>query len=287
MGLLAEMADIVVSDWGDNRRLQIREDSPFSEILGIQRKSGRDEWFRGYFGSRIAALLSGIVDFAYGLDAAISRPSIAGISVVEYSILRPMLEYNYRLFWLVQLEIGVHEREKRLIEDWNSDYVEFQKLGPEMQMDEGKTQFEKWNPLLKDWYEELTGREEVHKVSAFEIFNAIAPTESWWPEDKSGHQANPVYELAYRAFSGIEHGNLYAIQKLAMSDDNFIRTRGEGLDDVTLLTLQTMAGWNLQSGYASVQQFLRGSSDSRLMNRLQEYLDTFERMKTGIQESDS
>ena len=95
--ILTTMADAVVADWGEERRIRIHKESPFAETLDSARLPDRDLWFKSSFGGRLEVLLASIVDSAYRLDLVLAAPSPAGVSVVEYHILRPMLEYTYRL----------------------------------------------------------------------------------------------------------------------------------------------------------------------------------------------
>ena len=143
-GILTEMADAVVADWGDERRIRIHKESPYAETLDSARLPERDKWFKSYFGGRLGVLLASIVDSAYRLDLVLASPSPAGVSVVEYHILRPMLEYAYKLLNLVQVEIGVQDREQRAIEDWYSDCRQFRRISPIHQHLEHQRYFNKW-----------------------------------------------------------------------------------------------------------------------------------------------
>lgn len=282
MRILTEMADIVVADLGDDRRLEIQDGSAFAEVLGSQRTRERDAWFRGYFGNRIVALLASIIDSAYRLDTVLATPSPAGISVVEYNILRPMYEYEYKLFRLVKLENKVSDREQFAIEDWKVDYRQFQKVASEIQVGEQMRQFEKWEAILNAWYKELTCSERIREPSVRDIFDEIVEPESWWPKDRGDNPINPVYLSAYSVLSAVEHANLWAMQKLTMSDPSATSTRGAVLDDATSLSLQAAAGTILQLAYGSIKQFADGRLDASMMNRLGAYLSTIERMKAEL-----
>ena len=282
MGILSEMADIVVADWGEDRRLRIQDGSQFAEALDGQRTPERDEWFRSYFGNRISALLASIVDSAYRLDAVLATPSPAGISVVEYNILRPMYEYDYKLFRLVKVENKVSDREQFAIEDWKVDYSQIRKVPPEFKADEQMRQFEKWEPILSAWYKELTSSEKIREPSVRQIFDEITEPESYWRKDKGDNPINPVYQSAYSLFSAVGHANLWALQKLAMSDPSASSPKGAGLDDATSLTLQAVAGTILQLSYGAFKQFTDGRLDASLMNRLRDCLRTIERMKAEL-----
>ena len=283
-GILTAMADVVVADWGDDRELQVRDGSPFSEVLESARSPERNEWFRIYFDNRLRILLTSIVDSAYRLDSVLSSPSPAGVSVVEYNILRPMLEYHYRLFSLVQWEIEVADREQRAIEEWNADYKQFRRVAQIFQAEEQKKYFAKWEPILKVWYAELTGSDNIRELNVRSIFDRAGIPELGWPTDAGNNPINPLYQSGYSLFSAVEHGHLWAIQHLGMNDPNMVTLARPGLDDATILKLQAVGGTFLQYAYESAKQFTTGVLDVGLMNRLGSYLSTIGKMQVELED---
>lgn len=283
VSILTKMTDIVIADWGDDRKLQIRDGSPLADVLGSQRTPQRNEWFGAYFKNAVSALMACIVDSAYRLDTILTMPSPAGVSVVEYNILRPMLEYEYRLFRLIDFYLTVCDREQHAIEEWNAGYKQYLIVASEYQTAEQTRQFERWEPLLRTWYEELTGSENIRYLKPRHVFHWFDDEEYCWPRDRKDNPVNPVYQGAYSAFSAVEHGNLWALQKLAMNNPSALTNRGTGLDDATVFALQIVAGTILQFSYGFFKQFAGGMLDIRLMNTLETCLDAIRRRETDIE----
>ena len=271
-GILTAMADAVVADWGEERRLRIDKESPFAKTLDSIRLPDRGEWFKGYFCGRLGVLLASIVDSAYRLDLVLGAPSPAGVSVVEYHILRPMLEYAYKLLNLVQVEIGVQDRERRAIEDWYSDYRQFRRISPTHQHVEHERYFTRWEPVLTQWYTELTACSKIREVTSLEIFNQVGMPDSGWPLDLPGKRENPVYRSGYSVYSAVEHGNLWAVRRYGMNLPSDIPLERNGLDDMALLHIQDVAGSLLQSSYASFKQFAQLGAGGAVMNKLGQHL---------------
>lgn len=281
--ILATMADAVVADWGEERRIQIHKGSPFAETLDSARLPDRDLWFKSYFGGRLGMLLASIVDSAYRLDLVLAAPSPAGVSVVEYHILRPMLEYTYRLLYLVQLEIGVHDREQRAIEDWYSDCQQFRRIAPKHQHVELGKYFTKWEPILTQWYTELTGRSKIRNPRIQDIFNQVGMPESGWPTDLGGNPGNPAYPSGFSISSAIEHGNLWAVRRYGMNNPSEIRVERPGLDDRTLLQIQDLACRLLQCAYASCKQFADLGTGGATMIKLGKHLADIGEMEAALE----
>ena len=285
-GILTAMADIIVADWGEERKLRIRESSLCAETLDSTRLPERDEWFREYFFNRIVILLASIVDGAYRLDTVLATPSPVGVSVVKYQILRLMLEYLYKLSDLVQVEIQAGEREKRAIEHWSTDYRQFMRSAPKHQAVEHAKYFTKWRPELSTWYTELTGFAKIHEPTVRQIFDRTGGPEDWWPTDLSGKAVNPAYQLGYSLFSALEHGNLWALQRYAMDNSNVINLDRPGFDGTDGLRLQANAGACLQCAYALVKQFL-GWDIASIMNKLGSCLGLIQQLQADIETNDS
>ena len=285
-GILTAMADIVISDWGEDRAVRIHRMSPFAETLDSPRSPKRDEWFKAYFGRRVGVLLACIVDCAYRMDVVLTAPSPAGVSVVEYHILRPMLEYTYRLFDLVQLEIGVRDREQRAIENWYSDYRQFSRVAQNNQPEGYGSYYAKWEPVLTAWYAELTGNPKIPDINVRNIFDRAGIPESWWPTDLGGKLVNPAYQSGYGLFSAVEHGNLWAVQGYSMHDPVGISLDRPGLDDQTLRKLASIAGTYLLCSYGSVSQFVGIGVNSSVMNKLESCLDVIRQLPGTIDQPD-
>lgn len=281
-GILTAMADIVVADWGNERRLRVHENSQCAEVLDTVRSPERDEWFKGYFVNTLGILLAGIVDCAYRLDTVLAAPSPAGVSVVEYHIQRPMLEYTYRLFDLVQMEIDVSEREKRAIEHWFADYQQFKAFDPKHQTIEQSSYFDKLEPVLSDWYRQLTNRDKIKYLHPVDIFGRTEHDKKGWPTNLKGTPVNPAYLTGYSLFSAVGHGNLWAVQRYGMNDPSMLYLERNGLDDKTLLKIQAVAGTFLQLAYASVKQFVGLDVDASLMNRLGSHLALIQQLQATI-----
>ena len=269
-GILTEMAALIVDDWGEDRKLRIHEGSAFAEALASPRLPRRSEWFNSYLGARIGVLLAGVVDGAYRLDTVLAAPSPAGVSVVEYHILRGMLEYTYRLFHLVQLEITVKDREKRAIEDWHSGYLQFRRISSQNQPAGFESKFVEWEPVLTAWYAELTGSSKIRTPTVRAIFDEAGMPESWWPTDRSGNAINPVYQSGYSLFSAVEHGNLWAVQSFGMGDPKAIEVDRPGLDDAASIKIQELASRWLLATYAATTQFFSPGVPASMMNKLEE-----------------
>lgn len=282
-GILTAMADAVVADWGEERRLRIDKESPFAATLDRARLPDRDEWFKSYFGARLGVLLASIVDSAHRLDLVLAAPSPAGVSVVEYHILRPMLEYAYKLLNLVQVEIEVQDREQRAIEDWYSDYRQFRRISPTHQHVEHERYFTKWEPVLTQWYTELTGYRKIREVTSLEVFNQVGMPESGWPLELGGKRENPVYRSGYSIYSAIEHGNLWAVRRYGMNHPSDIPLERNGLDDMTVLHIQDAAGRLLQCSYAAFKQFAQMGSGGAVMNKLGQHLSVIWEMKAALE----
>jgi len=282
IGILTVMADAVVADWGEDRRFRIDKESPFAETLDSIRLPDRDAWFKSYFGSRLGVLLAIIVDSAYRLDLMLAAPSPAGVSIVEYHILRPMLEYAYKLLNLVQVEIVVKDREQRAIEDWYSDYRQFRRISLTHQHVEHQRYFTKWEPVLTQWYTELTGCSKIREVTSLEIFNRVGMPDSGWPLDAGGKRENPVYRTGYSVYSAVEHGNLWAVQRYGMNNPSDIPLERNGLDDMTLLHIQDAAGRLLQTSYASFKQFAQLGAGGTVMTELEQHLAVIWEMKAAL-----
>lgn len=198
-----------------------------------------------------------------------------------------MLEYQYRLFSLVQWEIEVSDREQRAIEEWNADYKQFSRVAQIFQAGEQKRYFAKWEPVLKAWYAELTGSEKIRGPSVRDIFDRAGIPEPDWPTDAGNNPINPLYQSGYSVFSAVEHGHLWAIQRLGMNDADAVPLDRPGLDDATILKLQAVGGTLLQSAYGSTKQFASGFLDSGLMNKLGSYLSDIDKMQVDLEGPDN
>ena len=266
------MADIVVSDLGKERRLRIRDSSPLFATLDATRSQERNEWLANYLTRRIGVLFACILDSAYRLDTVLSNPSPAGVSVVEYPLLRQLLEYAYKLVDLVQMEIDIAEREKRSIEYWKADYWQFDKINPQHQAPETAKYFAKWKPVLEEWYHEITGRANIHVPTVRDIFNRTGDVESWWPRDRNGNAVNPAYMTGYSIYSAVEHGNLWAVQRYGMNDPSEIVLDHQGLDHTSSHVVSLIAGTLLQLSYGCLHQFVTAFTNSGTMSRLESLL---------------
>ena len=243
-----------------------------AETLDSPRTVERDLWFKGYFPERLRLLLASIVDSAYRLDIVLSAPSPAGVSVVEYNILRPMLEYTYKLFNLVQVEIGIHDREQRAIEDWYSDRKQLSRISTEHQRPEDREYFTKWEPILTHWYAELTGAQQIREVTLVRVMNRFGKPDDGWDCELGNRSENPAYRSGYSIYSAIEHCNLWAVRRYAMNDSQNTPLNRNGLDDKTLLQIQDIAGTLLQCSYASFTQFAHIGAGGAMMNKLGQHL---------------
>ena len=219
--ILTAMADAVLADLGEERRLRIDKESPFAKALDSIRLPERDKWFKSYLCGRLSVLLASIVDSAYRLDLVLAAPSPAGVSVVEYHILRPMLEYTYKLLNLVQVEIEVRDREQRAIEDWYSDYQQFRRIPPTFQHMELEQYFTKWRPILTQWYKELTDNSKIRDVKILDIFNQVGMPDSGWPQNRWREIREP--RLPVRIFSLLSYRTRKSLGRPSLRNESFSR----------------------------------------------------------------
>ena len=130
--VLKEMCDTVI-DFLEDKGLDLKESSYFAQELGEIRLTERREWITRYLSENVRFLLHGIIDQVYSLDCILASSNPAIVSVSGHVLVRSMLEYGYKLFYLTVAEISGEERIKRAFEINNLDMHEYERLPPRSQ----------------------------------------------------------------------------------------------------------------------------------------------------------
>ena len=129
--VLKEMCDTVMAFLGE-RGLDLKERSYLAQEFGEIRLTERREWITRYLSENVRFLLHGIIDQVYSLDCILASSNPAIVTVSGHVLVRSMLEYGYKLFYLTVAEISGEERIKRALEIYNLDMHEYERLPPDL-----------------------------------------------------------------------------------------------------------------------------------------------------------
>ena len=271
-GILTDLGDIVIEFLSENG-LELRGNSFFSRELGNIPSADRREWLEWHLCENTYFLLHGIIDQAYSLDSILARRNPGTLSVSGSVLLRTMLEYSYKLGFLITPDIAASERIKRAIEVGYADLREYESLPADLkgQPTEDRKHF------LQDWYSEITGGSKlVQPIRVRGIFDSIGdPQVEQWPQDKGGNPKNPIYARGYQINSAVTHGNLWAIKHYGLT--HLKRSNGStatlpGLGPETIRLQQEIAARLLQLSFGLAVQFMQGVLPASTMNRLEKQM---------------
>ena len=242
---LTDICDIVV-DSLNGRGLKTQQNSRFSRELSAITLSGRRDWLTKYVEQRTFLLLQGILDLAYQVNVCLHSHSPALVSVSEYILHRSMLEYAYRLIFLIDQDIKLNERVKRAIRLYNEDIKAWNRLPSDLK---GNAEEGALDTFLVDWYKDVNdGIDLIPKkpIKVEEIFKQTGYVEvKGWGSIGGYEPENPVYKKGYAFWSAIDHGNTWAIRNFGlMSIDGNNRYAPRVNDGKTINAWQRTNGWS-------------------------------------------
>lgn len=294
-GILTEMTAIILSHLS-SENLELAEDSFFAKELLIIPDLDRRNFIRTYLCDSAFFLLHGIIDQVHSLDAVISRLGHSGAVVSPYVLIRSILEWSFKLVYLTDPNPDASERIKRSLKCLFNDIEEYRKVPTDLSSPASRDLVADQAKFAKEWYRELTGgKEELHRVSALGIFEAVArdSNDPWlnlnWVQDGKGALKPLAYSKGYGIFSSVSHANLWAIQHFGMHKTS--EPDGESvvvpiLDPSIVCLMQILAGQSLWNSFGLAVKFTRGDLPTATMNQLETLIDAIRnKLRSELNES--
>ena len=185
-------------------------------------------------------------------------------SVTEPILLRSILEYSYRLIYLIDHVNEVGERASRAIRLFYEDVKSYNRAPDELRSGEAEV-----DSFLRAWYKEIAGGGELKgNLTIKEIIESIGAHNS----GEYQITGNSVYGKGYSIWSAIAHSNTWAIrhygQAGTLSIDGVFNFTPSVLDDRTTVLWRELAARLLYFTFGLSTMFMESPKNPGTIDRL-------------------